>query len=62
MQRKAMKRISIKNMDMKDVINKIVPEINYLFKFNHENIVKYYDHFATNDNLYLVTEYCEVKK
>ena len=55
-----MKRISIKNMDMKDVFNKIVPEINYLFKFNHENIVKYYDHFATNDNLYLVTEYCEV--
>ena len=55
-----MKRISIKNMDMQDVINRIVPEINYLFKFNHENIVKYYDHFVTNDNLYFITEYCEV--
>ena len=55
-----MKRISIKNMDIKDVFNQIVPKINYLFNFNHENIVKYYDHFTTNDNFYLVTEYCEV--
>ena len=55
-----MKRITIKNIDMMEVLNRIVPEINYLFSFKHENIVKYYEHFATNEHLYLVTEYCDV--
>jgi hypothetical protein len=27
-------------------------------KYEHDNIIKYYDHFATNDFLFIVTEYC----
>jgi serine/threonine protein kinase len=42
------------------VINKIMPEITVLIKFEHDNIIKYYEHFAINDYLYIVTEYCEV--
>ena len=38
-----------------------MPEIIYLFSFKHQNIVKYFEHFATNDFFYLVTEYCEVR-
>ena len=45
---------------MQHVLNKIVPEINYLFSYKHQNIVKYFEHFATNDFLFVVTEYCEV--
>jgi len=32
----------------------------FLSKYEHENIVKYYENFAFNDFLYIVTEYCEV--
>ena len=45
---------------MQYVFNKIVPEINYLFSYKHQNIVKYFEHFAKNDFLFIVTEYCEV--
>ena len=58
--RKAVKRIALRNFDMQHVFNKIVPEINYLFSYKHQNIVKYFEHFATNDFLFVVTEYCEV--
>lgn len=58
-EKKALKRISLKNYNLQDIFNKIVPEINYLFSFKHQNIVKYFEHFASNDFLYLVTEYCE---
>ena len=51
----------MKNHDIQTIFNRIVPEIIFLFSFNHENIVKYYEHFATNDFLYLVTEYCDVE-
>lgn len=29
--------------------------------FNHENIVKYFDHFENEDFLFIVLEYCEVR-
>ena len=45
---------------MQYVLNNIVIEINYLFSYKHQNIVKYFEHFATNDFLFVVTEYCEV--
>jgi serine/threonine protein kinase len=52
--------ISLRHYNTQDIFNKILPEIIYLFSFKHQNIVKYFEHFATNDFLYLVTEYCEV--
>jgi serine/threonine protein kinase len=42
------------------VINKIMSEVSALIRFEHDNIIKYYDHFANNDFLCIVTEYCEV--
>jgi serine/threonine protein kinase len=42
------------------VLNKIVPEIIHLSIFQHENVIKFYEHFATENYLYLVTEYCDV--
>ena len=29
-------------------------------KYNHTNILKYYDNFSTNQFLYIATEYCQV--
>ncbi len=37
-----------------------MPEIACLVKYEHENILKYFENFALNDFLYIVTEYCEV--
>ena len=45
---------------MEHVLNKIVPEVIYLVSYKHENIVKYFEYFATKDLLFVVTEYCEV--
>ncbi len=35
-------------------------EVNQLREHNHENIIKYYDHFIENEYLHVVIEYCEV--
>ena len=37
-----------------------MPEITLLNKYNHINIIKYYDYFGTNQFLYIATEYCQV--
>lgn len=34
-------------------------EIDICLKLNHPNIVKYYDAFFEDDNVYLISEYCE---
>jgi hypothetical protein len=39
-----------------------MPEVAFLLKYEHDNIVKYYENFAFNDFLHIVTEYCEVYK
>ena len=48
--------------DVNHFINKIMPEVTYLIKFENDYIVKYYKNFAKNDFLYLITEYCEACK
>ena len=58
--RKAIKQIFISKYEKEIILNKIVPEINFLFSFKHENIVRYYEHFAIDDCLYLVLEFCNV--
>ena len=58
--RKAIKEIYIKPWDNKYFINNIIPEIKILSSYKHENILKYYDNFSTNNFLYIVTEYCKV--
>ena len=35
-------------------------EVNQLKEHNHENIIKYYDHFIENEHLFIVIEFCEV--
>jgi hypothetical protein len=35
-------------------------EVNQLREHNHENIIKYYDHFIENEHLHVVIEFCEV--
>jgi hypothetical protein len=37
-----------------------MPEVTVLIKYEHDNIIKYYEHFAKNDFLCIVTENCEV--
>ena len=39
-----------------------MPEVTSLIEYKHDNIVKYYENFAMNDFLYVVTEYCQVYK
>ena len=39
----------------------MVPEINLLIQFRHENIIKYDEYFTDEMFLYIVMEYCEVK-
>ena len=58
--RKAIKKVSIQNYNKEYILNKIVPEIVHLSTFQHENIVKFYEHFSTENYFYIVTEYCQV--
>ena len=58
---RAIKRISIKGKPSKDVINKDMREISILIQFQHPNVVKYFEFFADDNYLFIVTEYCEVK-
>ena len=56
-----------------EILNLIVPEIQSLNKYEHQNIVKYYDYFVEhwkNNDEYdkydeycnIILEYCEVRK
>ena len=37
----------------------IKKEAEILSKFNHNNIVKYYDSFENDDKFYILMEYCD---
>lgn len=58
---RAIKSISIKEKPKQHVINKDMKEISILIQFQHPNVVKYFDFFADENYLFIVTEYCEVK-
>ena len=38
---------------------KTIKEINLLKKLDHPNIVKYYDYFEDEENIYIIMEYLE---
>ena len=44
---------------MKDKIKDIQKEADILSKFNHKNIVKYYDSYLYKGKFYILMEYCE---
>ena len=43
-----------------------VNEIEFFSQINHENIVRYFDHFdmriGDEDKTFLITEYCQVSR
>ena len=54
----AIKEIVIKD-EIKDKIKDIKKEADILSKFDHENIVKYYDSDLYEGKFYILMEYCE---
>jgi len=56
----ALKELSIKG-ETKDNIQKIKKEAEILSKFNHKNIVKYYDSFENKNKFYILMELCSGK-
>jgi serine/threonine protein kinase len=58
--RSAIKRIPLDINDKDLNIDKKMREVDCLIQYNHENIVKYFEHFEMSNILYIVTEYCEV--
>ena len=56
----ALKEFSIKG-ETKDTIQKIKKEAEILSKFNHKNIVKYYDSFENKNKFYILMELCSGK-
>ena len=54
--------MELQSYDKQYILNIIVPEISNLRTFKHQYIIKYFEHFATNDFLFIITEYCEVYK
>ena len=59
----AIKQISLQVIPerMEGLITSINREVNVLSKICHENIVKFKDFLLTNNNIYLVTEFCNKK-
>lgn len=35
-------------------------ELNLFLEINHDNIVRYFDHFNLDNQTFLIMEYCEV--
>lgn len=58
--RKAVKKVYIEKFKYEDIFNFIVPEIAQLISLKHDNLIRYYEHFAKHEFLYLIIEYCEV--
>ena len=54
----ALKEFPIKG-ETKDNIQAIKKEAQILSKFNHKNIVKYYDSLEKDDKFYILMEYCD---
>ena len=54
----ALKEFPIKG-ETKDNIQSIKKEAQILSKFNHKNIVKYYDSLEKDDKFYILMEYCD---
>ena len=49
----ALKKQSSSNLEM------LQEEINILRQINHANVIKFHDIFITEQNCFIVTEYCE---
>ncbi len=62
LKRKVIKQFKtkIQKIDQKTINEVYNSEVNQLREHNHENIIKYYDHFIENEHLFIVIEYCEV--
>ena len=45
--------------ETKDKIQEIKNEAEILSKFNHKNIVKYYESFENDDKFFILMEYCD---
>jgi hypothetical protein len=61
LKRKVIKQFKTKiPMNQKTISEVCNSEVNQLREHDHENIIKYYDHFIENDHLHVVIEYCEV--
>ena len=56
----ALKEFPIKG-ETKENIQLIKKEAEILSKFNHKNIVKYYDSLEIGDKFYILMEYCDSK-
>ena len=54
----ALKEFPIKG-ETKDKIQEIKNEAEILSKFNHKNIVKYYESFENDDKFFILMEYCD---
>ena len=54
----AIKKIG-KNMKNPKALQMIVMEIKIMYKLNHENIVKLYNHFEDSQFVYLIMELTE---
>jgi hypothetical protein len=53
-------KTKIQKIDQKTINEVYNSEVNQLREHNHENIIKYNDHFIENEHLFIVIEYCEV--
>jgi serine/threonine protein kinase len=61
LKRKVIKQFKTKIPRNQKTISEVCnSEVNQLREHNHENIIKYYDHFIENEHLFIVIEYCEV--
>ncbi len=53
-------KTEIQKIHQKTISEVCNSEVNQLREHNHENIIKYYDHFIENEHLHVVIEFCEV--
>ena len=54
----AIKVISKQKILQKNLIHQIRLEVDIQYKLDHPHILKLYDHFEDDNNIYLVLQYC----
>ena len=56
-------KVNVKNWVEHDTLGLVPNEINFLWRMNHKNIIKYHEHFETSDYIIIITELfgCEWK-
>lgn len=55
----AIKEINKKNLKDNNMVEQVSNEVKIMYSLNHQNILKLYNHFEDDTNIYLILEFAQ---